>query len=173
MGNKLFVGSLPFNATEDDLNSLFSKVGKVESVKIITDTYSGRSKGFGFVEMGSDEDAKKAISEINGTSFMERTIIVNEARPKESGGGERRGGFGGNRGGGGGFGNRGGGGGSGGYGGGRGGAGGSRGGGSGGYGGGGGRGGAGGSRGGGSGGRSGSGGDRGSSGGGGGRGFNR
>ncbi|MBI5374997.1 MAG: RNA-binding protein [Candidatus Schekmanbacteria bacterium] len=169
MGNKLFVGSLPFNATEDDLNSLFSKVGKVESVKIITDTYSGRSKGFGFVEMGSDEDAKKAISEINGTSFMERTIIVNEARPKESGG-ERRGGFGGNRGGGGGFGNRGGGsGGYGGGGGGRGGAGGSRGGGSGGYGGG--RGGAGGNRGGG--GRSGSGGDRGSSGSGGGRGFNR
>jgi len=174
MGNKLFVGSIPFNATEDDLNNLFSKVGKVESVKIITDTYSGRSKGFGFVEMGSDEEAKKAISEINGTTFMERTIVVNEARPKESGGGERRGGFGGNRGGGGGFGNRGGGsGGYGGGGGGRGGAGGSRGGGSGGYGGGGGRGGAGGNRGGGSGGRSGSGGDRGSSGSGGGRGFNR
>ncbi len=95
MGNKLYVGSIPFNATEDDLTILFSKVGGVESVKIIKDTYTGQSKGFGFIEMVSEEDAKKAIAEINGSIFMERTIIVNEARPQKPR--ERRG-FGGGRG---------------------------------------------------------------------------
>ncbi len=83
MGKKLYMGSIPFNATEDDLRELFSTAGGVESVKIITDAYTGRSKGFGFVEMASEEDARKAIADLHGTRFMERTIIVNEARPQK------------------------------------------------------------------------------------------
>ena len=98
MGKKLFVGSISFKATEDDLKELFSNIGEVESVKIIIDAYTGQSKGFGFIEMASEEDAKKAIAEVNGTTFMERTIIVNEALPQKPR--EKRG-FGGNRGGGG------------------------------------------------------------------------
>lgn len=93
MGKKLYVGSIPFQASEDDLQELFSRIGDVESVKIITDSQTGQSKGFGFVEMVSEEDAAKAISDLNGTSFMERTIVVNEARPQQPR--ERRGGFGG------------------------------------------------------------------------------
>jgi hypothetical protein len=114
MGKRLYVGSLPFETTEAQLQELFAACGKVESAKVITDKISGRSKGFGFVEMGTDEEAKAAIQKMNGTSLGSRQIVVNEARPMEDrkGGG---GGFrGGNRGGGGGFGgggNRGGGGG--------------------------------------------------------------
>ncbi|MBI5408419.1 MAG: RNA-binding protein [Nitrospirae bacterium] len=102
MGKKLFVGSIPYNATEDDLTRLFSTIGEVESVKIITDAATGQSKGFGFIEMSSEEDAQKAINDLNGTSFMERTIVVNEARPqqpRERRGGEGRGGYGKGRGG--------------------------------------------------------------------------
>jgi len=102
MGKKLYVGSLPFSATEESLRDLFSSIGEVESVSVITDRDTGRSKGFGFVEMSSAEDAKKAIEELNGKTFMERALVVNEARPqqprqgRDSGGG--RGGFGGGRG---------------------------------------------------------------------------
>jgi len=102
MGKKLYVGSLPFSATEESLRDLFSSIGEVESVSVITDRDTGRSKGFGFVEMSSAEDAKKAIEELNGKTFMERALVVNEARPqqprqgRDSGAG--RGGFGGVRG---------------------------------------------------------------------------
>src|SRR4030043_2088376 len=97
MGKKLYVGSISFNATEESLQDLFSSIGEVESVKIITDRDTGRSKGFGFIEMSSEEAAKKAIERLNGTKFMERDLIVNEARPQQPR--ERRG-FGGGRGGG-------------------------------------------------------------------------
>ncbi len=83
MERKLYVGSISFNATEEDLMKFFSEVGKVESVKIITDANTGQSKGFAFIEMASEDEAKKAISDLNGASFMERTIVVNEARPRQ------------------------------------------------------------------------------------------
>jgi cold-inducible RNA-binding protein len=94
MGKKLYVGSIPFNASEEALGELFSSIGEVESVKIITDADTGRSKGFGFVEMSSEGDAKKAIEQLNGKKFMERALIVNEARPQQPR--EKRG-FGGGR----------------------------------------------------------------------------
>ena len=81
MEKKLYVGSLPYQTTEDILRDLFSKAGKVESATIITDKVSGRSKGFGFVEMASEEEAKKAIEMFNGKDLEDRKIIVNEARP--------------------------------------------------------------------------------------------
>jgi RNA recognition motif-containing protein len=96
MGKKLYVGSIPFSATEESLRDLFSSIGEVESVRIITDADTGRSKGFGFVEMSSAEDAEKAIERLNGTKFMERALIVNEARPQQAREGR---GFGGGRGG--------------------------------------------------------------------------
>jgi RNA recognition motif-containing protein len=96
MGKKLYVGSIPFNATEESPRDLFTSIGEVESVKIITDADTGRSKGFGFVEMSSAEDAKKAIEQLNGKTFMERALIVNEARPQQPREGR---GFGGGRGG--------------------------------------------------------------------------
>jgi len=109
MGKKLYVGSIPFTATEEDLTNLFSTIGEVESVKIITDPGTGRSKGFGFIEMATEEDAKRAIDDLNGKSFMDRSIMVNEARPQQprekrgfGGGGGGRGGFDRSRGGGGG-----------------------------------------------------------------------
>jgi RNA recognition motif-containing protein len=80
MTKKVYVGNLPFQTTEDDLNSLFSQVGAVESVSIITDRDTGRSKGFGFVSMDSDA-ADKAIAQFNGTDFNGRALTVNEARP--------------------------------------------------------------------------------------------
>lgn len=133
MGKKIYVGNLPFSVTEGTLSDLFTSYGQVESVNLITDRASGRSKGFGFVEMATDEDAQKAISEMNGKEVEGRTLTVNEARPMEprSGGGGGRGGFGGGGGGRGGFGGGGGGGrggGRGGFGGGGGGRGGGRGG---------------------------------------------
>ncbi len=101
MGKKLYVGSIPFTATEEDLSNLFSTIGEVESAKIIIDQATGRSKGFGFVEMATEDDAKRAIDDLNGKSFMERSIVVNEARPQQprekrgfgGGGGGGRGGF--------------------------------------------------------------------------------
>ena len=103
MGKKLYVGNLSFNATEEDLRELFSGIGEIESVKIITDAHTNRSKGFGFIEMSLEEDAKKAIEQLNGSTFMERPLIVNEARPQQPrekrGFGGGRGGFGGGRGG--------------------------------------------------------------------------
>jgi cold-inducible RNA-binding protein len=80
MTKKVYVGNLPFRTTEEDLANLFSSVGAVESVSIITDRDTGRSKGFGFVSMGAD-DADKAIVQFNGTDFNGRALTVNEARP--------------------------------------------------------------------------------------------
>jgi len=103
MSKKLFVGNLSFNTTESDLDGLFAQIGNVESVSIITDRMTGRSKGFGFVEM-SNEDADAAIQKLNGTEFGGRTLTVNEARPPAkrefSGGGGGRGRDRGDRGGG-------------------------------------------------------------------------
>ena len=91
MNLKLYVGNLPFGASEEDLKKLFSEVGEVQSVKIVTNAYSGRPRGFGFVEMASQEDAQKAISLLNGKSLMDRTLTVNEARPQKKRSSEFRG----------------------------------------------------------------------------------
>jgi len=113
MGKKLYVGNLAFSATDDALQNLFAQAGKVESAKVIIDKVSGRSKGFGFVEMSSDEEAQAAINQLNETDFEGRKLSVAEARPQapRSGGGFGGGGGGGHRGGGRGFGGGGGGGG--------------------------------------------------------------
>lgn len=97
MGKKIYVANIPFNATEQDIKDLFSDYGEVVSVKIITDKFTGQSKGFGFVEMGSENDAKKTIAELNGKPFMEKTLTLAEARPQQPRAGfqERKGGFGG------------------------------------------------------------------------------
>jgi cold-inducible RNA-binding protein len=97
---KLYVGNLTFDTAEEDLKELFGKIGAVQSVVIIKDRDSGRSKGFGFVEMTNDEEAKKAIEQMNSTDFKGRSIKVSEAKPMEKREeGPRRGGYGGNRGG--------------------------------------------------------------------------
>ncbi|MBI2069823.1 MAG: RNA-binding protein [Elusimicrobia bacterium] len=83
MGKRLYVGSLPFETTEDELHSLFNAVGTVESAKLITDRYTGRSKGFGFVEMADDTGAQQAIQKMNGSQVGSRKIVVSEARPLE------------------------------------------------------------------------------------------
>ena len=97
MNNKLYVGGLPYSTTEDALEQLFSEHGTVESAKVITDRDTGRSRGFGFVEMESAGEAQKAISALNGTDLDGRTLTVNEAKPREnrSGGGGYGGGGGG------------------------------------------------------------------------------
>jgi len=100
MPSKLYVGNLAYAVSNDDLQQLFSQVGQVQSVAIITDKFSGQSKGFGFVEMANAEDAAKAIQQFNETELKGRNIKVNEANPRESSFGG--GGGGGNRGGGGG-----------------------------------------------------------------------
>jgi RNA recognition motif-containing protein len=82
MSNKLFVAKLPFNFTEEDLQNLFSEVGEVVSAKIIIDKETRRSRGFGFVEMKNEDDAKKAISEFNGKQIDGRELVVNEARER-------------------------------------------------------------------------------------------
>jgi RNA recognition motif-containing protein len=125
---KLYVGNLAFQTSSEDLQQLFAQAGTVQSASVIEDRDTGRSRGFGFVEMASKEEGESAISQFNGKEFNGRNLTVNEARPREDRGGNRGGG-GGGRGGYGGGGNRGGGGGRGGYGG-----GGNRGGGGGGYG---------------------------------------
>ncbi len=99
MGKKLYVGGLPYSTTQDALNELFSEAGTVDSAMIITDKMTGRSKGFGFVEMASDEEAEKAIDMFNGKDFEGRSLTVNEARPMEQRAPRREGGFGGGRGG--------------------------------------------------------------------------
>ncbi len=91
MGRKLFVGNLSFSVGEAELKQLFEQKGGVESVTVMRDTETGRSRGFGFVEMSSEEAAQKAIKELNEFSVDGRNLTVNEARPKQ----ERRGGFGG------------------------------------------------------------------------------
>lgn len=97
MGNKLYVGNISFNTTDQDLADLFSQAGTVSSVKIITDRETGRSKGFGFVEMSSDSEAQSAIEKFNGTEVGGRSLTVSEARPMapREGGGGGGGGFGG------------------------------------------------------------------------------
>lgn len=107
MGKRLYVGSLPFTITEDEVNDLFGQQGKVVSTKLIRDRATGQSRGFAFVEMESDEDAANAITKLNGSPIGDRKMTVSEARPQEErgfgGGGGGRGGYGG---GGGGFGGR-------------------------------------------------------------------
>src|SRR5579872_5357112 len=101
MGKKLYVGNLPFSATEQVLVDTFSECGTVETVKIITDRDTGRSKGFGFVEMSTDDEAQKAISKFNGADYEGRAMTVNEAKPmaprENRGGGGGCGGGGGRR----------------------------------------------------------------------------
>ncbi len=104
MSMKLYVGNLSFQTTNEDLQQLFEQAGTVESVNVIEDRETGRSRGFGFVEMASNEEGQKAIEQFNGKELNGRNLNVNEARPREERGGNRsggRGGFGGNRGGGG------------------------------------------------------------------------
>jgi len=97
----IFVGNLAFSATEDSLRAMFEAHGAVERVSIMTDRETGRSRGFGFVEMTNADEADRAIAALNGAELSGRAMNVNEARPKgEGGGGGGRGGFGGNRGGG-------------------------------------------------------------------------
>ncbi len=83
MGKKLYVGNISFKVTEDDINDLFSKIGEVVSVNLIKDGHTGQPKGFGFVEMASEEDAKKAIDALNGKPYMDRALTVNEAKPPQ------------------------------------------------------------------------------------------
>jgi len=103
MGNKLYVGGLPYSITEGRLQEIFEAHGTVESARVISDKFTGQSRGFGFVEMSSGGEAQKAIEALNGTQLDGRTLVVNEAKPQErreggGGGGDR----GGNRAGGGG-----------------------------------------------------------------------
>ena len=106
MGSKLYVGNLSYNTTGSDLEQLFGQHGTVQSAEVIQDRDTGRSKGFGFVQMGSDEEGQAAISALNGQEHDGRALTVNEAKPREdrprggSGGGRGRGGFGGGGGGG-------------------------------------------------------------------------
>ena len=95
MNNKLYVGNLSFHLTSDDLADFFSQAGTVESAKIIEEHDTGRSRGFGFVEMSSEAEAQSAIEQFNGEDFEGRNLVVNEARPRTEGGGGRRGGGGG------------------------------------------------------------------------------
>ncbi|MEX5215715.1 MAG: RNA-binding protein [Nitrospiraceae bacterium] len=99
MGTKIYVGGLPYSTSEAQLNDLFATHGTVQSARIITDKFTGQSRGFGFVEMGSAEEAKKAITALNGTQFEGRTLTVNEAKPQEPRSGGGGGGRGGDRGG--------------------------------------------------------------------------
>ncbi len=98
MSSKLYVGNLSFSSSDQDLEELFSQAGTVESVNIITDRDTGRSRGFGFVEMSSAEEANAAISQFNDTEFDGRNLVVNEAKPRENRGGGGRGGYGGGHG---------------------------------------------------------------------------
>jgi RNA recognition motif-containing protein len=113
MGSKLYVGNLSYNTTSSELEQLFGQHGTVQSAEVIQDRDTGRSKGFGFVQMGSDEEAQAAIAALNGQQQDGRALTVNEAKPREDRGGSRGGGGGGYGGGGGGRGGYGGGGGGG------------------------------------------------------------
>src|SRR5918992_3679539 len=101
MGRRLYVGNLPYKATDEDLTALFSQAGTVESVRVMRDMATGRARGFAFVEMANDEDAQKAIAEFHQYQMEGRALVVNEARPKPAGdfggggGGGRGGGYGG------------------------------------------------------------------------------
>jgi RNA recognition motif-containing protein len=91
MGRRLYVGNLPYSATEDQLTELFGRAGKVDNVRVMRDMATGRARGFAFVEMATDEDAEKSISQFHEYQMDGRALVVNEARPKPEGGG----GFGG------------------------------------------------------------------------------
>ena len=103
MGRRLYVGNLPYSATEDQLSELFSRAGKVDSVRVMRDMATGRARGFAFVEMSSDDEAQRAINDLHEYQMEGRALVVNEARPKPEGGfgggggggGRGRGGFGG------------------------------------------------------------------------------
>jgi RNA recognition motif-containing protein len=97
MGKKIYVGNLPFSASNETLEATFAQFGTVESARIITDRDTGRSKGFAFVEMSSETEAQNAINSMNGKDFDGRTLTVNEAKPMVPRDGERRGGFGGEK----------------------------------------------------------------------------
>lgn len=99
MNKKLYVGNVSFKASEEDLRELFSQAGEVVSAKLITDAATGRSRGFGFVEMNTDAEAQKAITMFNGNAFLDRNIVVSEAKPQErrERGSRDRGGFGARR----------------------------------------------------------------------------
>jgi RNA recognition motif-containing protein len=100
MGNNIYVGNLPFNVDSQEVEDLFTQYGSVTSVNLITDRETGRLRGFGFVEMGTDDEAEAAIEALNGTDLKGRTLTVNEARPRGDRGGDRGGrggGFGGGR----------------------------------------------------------------------------
>ena len=102
--NKLYVGGLPYSVTDGQLQELFADHGTVESARVIADKFTGQSRGFGFVEMGSGDEAQKAIQALNSTQLDGRTLVVNEAKPmasRDGGGGGSRGGRGGGGGGGG------------------------------------------------------------------------
>src|SRR4026208_201713 len=99
MGRRLYVGNLPYSATEDQLTEMFSRAGKVDSVRVMRDMATGRARGFAFVEMSTDEAAQKASSQFHAQRMDGRALVVNEARPKPEGG--FGGGGGGGRGGGG------------------------------------------------------------------------
>ena len=100
MAKKLYVGNLSYGTTDSDLQSMFEEFGTVQSAQVIMDRESGRSKGFGFVEMGSDQEAQAAIKALNGKDMDGRAFTVNEAKPREDrGGGGGRGGYGGGGGG--------------------------------------------------------------------------
>ena len=86
----IYVGNLPFDVTDDSLATSFSEYGEVTTARVIIDRFSGRSRGFGFVEMPKSEEAQAAIQSLNGTDMQGRTLTVNEARPREDGGGGRR-----------------------------------------------------------------------------------
>ena len=92
MGRKLYVGNLPYEVGETELQELFAQAGSVESVNVMRDQATGRARGFAFVEMSTDDEAQNAITALNGTQVGGRSLTVNEARPREAGGG---GGFGG------------------------------------------------------------------------------
>ena len=105
MGRRLYVGNLPYSSSEDQLTELFSRAGKVDSVRVMRDMATGRARGFAFVEMSTDEEAQQAITQLHEHQLDGRALVVNEARPKPEGGfggggGRGRGGFGGGRGGG-------------------------------------------------------------------------
>ena len=94
MAAKLFVGNLSYQATEEDIRELFQQAGTVESVRIVTDQFTGRPKGFGFVEMATPEEASRAVDQLNGRVFRDRNLVVDQARsqgPGGGGGGGRRG----------------------------------------------------------------------------------
>lgn len=100
MSKKLYVGNLAYGITNTELEEMFAAHGSVQSAQVIVDRDTGRSKGFGFVEMESDQEARAAIAALNGKELEGRTLTVNEARPREEGGGRGRGGYGGGGGGG-------------------------------------------------------------------------